>query len=81
MRRLPDGSKNRKFPEKPANRRLFGCDPDESRRPWCKGCTGSTEDTYTCRSRALRYMASLSQKEKEIVLETYGDCMCPDIYR
>lgn len=80
MKRLPDGQKNRKNPDKPANRR-GGCDPCESGVPWCKGCEGTHEDTFNCRSRALKYMASLSDKERKRMMEKYGDCMYPILYR
>jgi len=79
MKKLPDGRKNRAHPEKPVNWSC-GCDPHHAKRPWCQTCTGSKQETFLCRKKALRWFASLSKKEKKKHVEMYGDCMHPDAY-
>lgn len=80
MKRLPDGRKNRLHPEKPANC-SSGCDPHHANRPWCQDCIGKKSDTFLCRKRALHWLASLNENERNKEMENYGNCMHPECYR
>lgn len=79
MKQLPDGRKNRAHPRKPVNL-SGGCDPDHAGRPWCQDCKGTKMETFSCRKRAIKWLASLDETEKEKMIEIWGNAMHPDCY-
>ena len=79
MKRLENGYKNRLHRNKAVNI-SGGCDPDHAGRPCCQDCKDTKIETFFCRKRALKWLASLDEYEKERMFEKWGNAMHPDYY-